>query len=237
MSGRNTFLRLRSSAPLILPSLLLCDFGRLESEVRQLTAAGIEALHLDVMDGQFVPNLTYGMPIVAGLRGVTDMPLDAHLMIADPGRYVTAFREAGADAITIHIEAVADPGRVLTQIRQSGAAAGIAINPQTPLDRLTPCVGFCDLVLIMSVNAGFGGQSFQTNSLHRLEAARQMFGPDVLLEVDGGVNHETVADCAAAGAELLVVGSAIFRTDDYLTAVSELSTLANGHTTIDESPR
>lgn len=213
---------LRSSAPAVLPSLLLCDFGNLEREVERLTSAGVPGLHLDVMDGQFVPNLTYGMPIVAALRKLTDLPLDVHLMIADPARYVGPFVEAGADLVTFHIEAVPQPSKVLAEIRRHGAAAGLAINPATPLSALTPYVAECDLILVMSVAAGFGGQSFQPVALERLRQLRREARPETLLEVDGGINLATIGDCAAAGAELFVVGSAIFRTPDYRAAVQEL---------------
>lgn len=226
MSLRDRFLQLRSHAPLILPSLLLCDFGNLEREVDRLMAAGIRCLHLDVMDGQFVPNLTYGMPIVAGLNGVTELPLDVHLMVDRPERFVAAFAEAGAAAITIHVEATADAALVLDEIRSHDVAAGIALNPDTPVDRLAACRGHCDLVLVMSVQAGFGGQSFRSEALAKLGEARQLFGPDVLLEVDGGVNAATIADCSQAGAELFVVGSAIFRSENYVSAVAELEQLA-----------
>ena len=217
---------MRSHAPVILPSLLQCDFGNLQREVEQLAAAGIVGLHLDVMDGQFVPNLTYGMPIVAGLRGVTEMPLDVHLMIESPEKYIEAFVDAGSAAITIHAEATKEAPAALDKIRSAGVAAGIAINPETPVDQIQSCVGHADMVLIMSVEAGFGGQSFRTEALEKLPAARAMFGDDVVLEVDGGVNSQTIGDCTAAGAECLVVGSAIFKADDYATAVGQLTKLA-----------
>ncbi|MEM7313816.1 MAG: ribulose-phosphate 3-epimerase [Planctomycetota bacterium] len=230
MSRRQRILELKSNGPHVLPSLLLCDFGDLKSECQRLEQAGIECLHLDVMDGQFVPNLTYGMPIVEGLRRHTKLPLDVHLMIADPAKYIDQFFEAGADAITFHIEACPDPQPVLKRIRELGAASGIVVNPKTPLEKIESCVGLCDIVLIMSVEAGFGGQSFQSSTLERLVQAREMFGPDVLLEVDGGVNKTTIGDCVQNGAELLVAGSAIFRQRDYQVAVSELNDLAAGST-------
>jgi ribulose-phosphate 3-epimerase len=206
--------------------MLLCNFGDLRSEVGRLTAAGFLGLHLDVMDGNFVPNLTYGMPIVAGLRGLTSMPLDVHLMIEEPQNYVEAFYESGADAITIHREAVADPVPVLDRIRDLGAAAGIAIDPETPVAEITGCVGHTDLVLIMSAKAGFGGQAFQEQALGKLQVAREVFGNEVLLEVDGGVNRKTIAACANAGARLLVAGSAIFHSDDYAATLRELKGLS-----------
>lgn len=229
MLPRERFQQLRCGAPTIMPSLLLCDFGNLQREVERLTQAGIRGLHLDVMDGRFVPNLTYGMPIVEALDRLTAMPLDAHLMIQSPQQYVDAFCDAGADSVTVHIEAVDDPREVLRQIRARDVAAGIALNPDTPLEALQPAVGECDLVLVMSVNAGFGGQKFDRRALDRLRAAREMFGEEVILEVDGGVNTQTIGNCTDAGAELLVVGSAIFKSDDYVAAVSALTTLAVTH--------
>jgi ribulose-phosphate 3-epimerase len=230
MSRRRHLLSLRQSAPAVLPSLLLCDFANLEREVRQLEAAGVAALHLDVMDGRFVQNLTYGMPIVEALRGVTDLPLDVHLMIEAPGRYVERFSQAGADIITIHLEATKKPAEVLQQISALGCGAGIALNLGTPLERLEQhesCFEYADLVLVMSVDAGFGGQSFHPVALDKLRALRGMVAEDVLLEVDGGINKETVRQCADAGAQLLVAGSAIFRQPDYSAAVTDLTTLAS----------
>ncbi|MEM8679402.1 MAG: ribulose-phosphate 3-epimerase [Planctomycetota bacterium] len=220
---------LRRKAPTILPSLLLCDFGNLQSEVDQLTAAGVQGLHLDVMDGRFVPNLTYGMPIVAAFRRLTDMPLDVHLMIAHPEQYIDAFCDAGADGLTVHVETTEDLAGVLAKIRSRDVAAGVALNPDTPLEALAPAVGNCDLVLVMSVNAGFGGQAFDPRSLDKMRAVREQFGDEVILEVDGGVNAHTIAECGAAGAEFLVVGSAIFKADDYAAAMDSLnSRLAGG---------
>jgi ribulose-phosphate 3-epimerase len=217
---------LRRAAPAILPSLLLCDFGNLEREVARLRAAGLAALHLDVMDGQFVPNLTYGMPIVHALRQLTDLTLDVHLMIADPRRFLRQFVDAGADIVTIHVEAVSQPAAVLREIRALGVGAGIALNPDTPLSALDGCYEHCDLVLVMSVPAGFGGQSFRADALDKLRALRAIVGPEVLLEVDGGINQATISGCAAAGAQLFVVGSAIFRAASYEQAVRELQSLA-----------
>jgi ribulose-phosphate 3-epimerase len=218
--------QLRRKAPAVLPSLLLCDFRNLEREVRRLEEAGVAALHLDVMDGQFVPNLTYGMPIVEAFNRLTDLPLDVHLMVAQPERYLKAFREAGADVMTVHVEAVADPGLVLQEIRDLGALGGLALNPATPLDAVQPYLAACDLILVMSVPAGFGGQKFHPEALEKLRALRAQAGERLLLEVDGGVNAATTRDCVAAGAELLVVGSAIFAKPDYGVAVRDLERLA-----------
>jgi ribulose-phosphate 3-epimerase len=218
--------RLRHSVPAVLPSLLLCDFGNLEREVRLLEEAGVPGLHLDVMDGSFVPNLTYGMPIVAAIRKLTDLPIDVHLMIQRPQSYLKQFREAGADILTIHIEAVEDPRPVLEQIRSLGCGAGIALNPPTPISRLEPCLDLCDLVLVMSVQAGFGGQSFNPIALDKLRQLRELAEPDLLLEIDGGISPATITQASAAGAQLFVVGSAIFGKPDYQQAVTELTHLA-----------
>jgi ribulose-phosphate 3-epimerase len=218
--------RLRQSAPAVLPSLLQCDFGNLERVVHQLEDAGVKALHLDVMDGNFVPNLTYGMPIVAGLRRLTDLPLDCHLMIANPEKYVDAFCDAGADMVTFHIEACNDPRPILAHIKERGVGAGITLNPKTPLSKITGCLDLCDLVLVMSVDAGFGGQKFNPVALEKLRQLREL-APDVLLEIDGGINQQTIAESARAGAQLFVVGSAIFSHEDYGPIVAELSELAN----------
>jgi ribulose-phosphate 3-epimerase len=216
---------LRSLPPQIAPSLLMCDFGNLASEVERLEAADVRVLHLDVMDGHFVPNLTYGMPIVAGLRRLTRLPLDVHLMISNPGDYVEQFVEAGADTIMFHIEAVSQPRPILEKIRALGVGAGLALNPATPLSAIEEHLDLCDQVLVMSVQAGFGGQSFQKVALEKLRALRSKVSPDVLLEVDGGVNESTIQDCAEAGAHLLVVGSAIFKHNDYAAAMRRLTGL------------
>ena len=215
-------MQLGKPGPVILPSLLLCDFGRLADEIALLEEAGVEALHLDVMDGHFVPNLTYGMPIVEAVRRHSSLPLDVHLMIAEPQRYVEDFCRAGADGVTVHVEACDRPGDVLKQIRSQGAAAGIALNPATPLEALDGCLDLCDLVLVMSVDAGFGGQAFNPVALEKLARLRRQAPDGPLWEVDGGVNESTIGPCAAAGARLLVVGSAIFRHDAYGPALSEL---------------
>ena len=226
MYYRQHVARLRESSPVILPSLLLCDFGNLEREVARLTEAGVLGLHLDVMDGDFVPNFTYGLPIVSALRRLTDLPLDVHLMISHPERYLRHFREAGADILTIHVEAVSDPRPLLIQIRELGAGAGLAFNPKTPLAQVEKCLDLIDVALVMSVEAGFGGQSFDRVALEKLRRLREIGPRDLLLEIDGGVNQSTIHECAAAGAQLFVVGSALFRSANYTAAVRELAALA-----------
>ena len=226
MSRRERIAELRAQGPTVLPSLLLCDFGNLADEVRALEAAGVRALHLDVMDGHFVPNSSYGLTIVEAVRRVTELPLDVHLMISNPADYVERYYEAGADLITIHAEATDDPTDVLRQIRQLDAAAGLAINPPTPLEAIDGCLDLCDLILVMSVMPGFGGQRFDPVALDKLSALRERTDDRVLLEVDGGINTDTIGDCAAAGAQWFVAGSAIFGSDDYAARVTTLSDLA-----------
>ena len=207
----------------VLPSLLQCDFKNLERDIQRLEAAGVAGLHLDVMDGHFVPNLTYGMPIVAAVRELTDLPLDVHLMISEPQRYIQAFLDAGADVLTVHAEVAGDVRVTLDAIRSGGAGVGLALNPATELKEVEALLPLCDLVLIMSVNAGFGGQAFNPVALEKLRSLRHRNSPDVLLEVDGGVNLSTVRDCSQAGATLFVVGSAIFGKPDYAAAIDELN--------------
>jgi len=219
---KKTITTLRGVRPTILPSLLLCDFANLEREVRLLEEAGVECLHLDVMDGSFVPNMSYGMPIVSALRKVTDLLIDVHLMIRDPNTYAPQFVDAGADLITFHIEALGQPTALLETIRSQGVAAGLAINPSTEMSHVSPFVSACDLVLVMSVEAGFGGQAFNPIALERLSDLRKAHGADLLLEVDGGINEKTVGLCTVNGADLLVVGSAIFRQADYCQAMTRL---------------
>ena len=225
MSTNHRLNQLRADKPAILPSLLLCDFGNLERECERLLQAGVRCFHLDVMDGRFVPNLTYGMPVVAGMRRLTDLCLDVHLMIEEPIRYVGAFADAGADLLTFHWEATDKPLETLEAIRKRGMGAGLAINPDTSLEEVADLVPKFDLLLVMSVPAGFGGQSFDTRALDKLAAARRQFDDSLLLEVDGGVNETTIGSAAAAGADLFVVGSAIFRAADYKKSVANLSAI------------
>ncbi|MGI9470346.1 MAG: ribulose-phosphate 3-epimerase [Rubripirellula sp.] len=213
---------IREAAPAVLPSLLLCDFGDLKHEVEKLAEAGARVLHLDVMDGQFVPNLTYGMPIVEGLRRHTEMPLDIHLMISDPLAYAQPMVDAGADLLTFHVEAVRDPVETAQQIRDLGVGVGVALNPETPLGSLGETLHHVDMALVMSVEAGFGGQSFNPVALEKLRTIRSEY-PDLLLQIDGGIDINTIGDARAAGCDLFVVGSAIFRKDDYGTAIAELN--------------
>lgn len=217
---------LRSHSPVILPSLLLCDFANLQSEIRALEQAGVQALHLDVMDGVFVDNFTYGLPIVEAVNKVTDLPLDVHLMVAEPIKFIEEFRDAGADLITFQVEATDRIGETIDAIKSVGAAAGLALNPETPVESIEQYLSECDLVLVMSVKAGFGGQAFQSSVLKKLTQIRQVAGQEIVLEIDGGINKNTIEQSAESGAELFVVGSGIFREPDYAAAVANLQSLA-----------
>jgi ribulose-phosphate 3-epimerase len=216
---------LRELAPAVEPSLLGCDFGHLAQEVEHLEEAGAKVFHLDVMDGHFVPNLSFGLPVVAAVRRATKRPLDVHLMIAVPERYIEQFRDAGADLITFHIEAVPEPGPLLERIRSVGAAAGLTLNPYTHVSEIEPYLELCDLILVMSVNPGFGGQEFEPAALEKLRWLKERAGPNVLLSVDGGVNPQTIADCARAGADLLVVGTALLNHSDYRRRLAQMTKL------------
>lgn len=226
-SRQETLRRLRSRLPGILPSMLLCDFGNLEREVGLLTDAEADGLHLDIMDGVFVPNFTYGMTVVQAFRSLSGMVLDCHLMMVRPERYLRQFRDAGADVLTVHAEAVSDAVAVAGWIRDSGAVAGVALNPGTPVEAIEGSLQAFDLVVVMGVEAGFGGQTFRPAALDRLRGLRRL-APDILLEIDGGVSADNVSACAAAGAQLLVAGSAIFRAGDYGTAIRRLREEASG---------
>jgi ribulose-phosphate 3-epimerase len=214
--------RLRASVPLILPSILACDFGHLEREIELVEKAGAKALHLDVMDGHFVPNISFGIPVVEAARRATDLPLDVHLMIDNPEQFIEPFRAVGADGLTIHVETVADPRPVLERIRSVGAWAGLALNPPTTLSAIEASLPYCDLVLVMSVMPGFGGQQFDPRALDKLRTLAARNDLDALIEVDGGVASDTIGPCADAGADLFVTGTAVFHNSDYGAAMRQL---------------
>jgi ribulose-phosphate 3-epimerase len=180
-----TLARLAAASPAVLPSLLACDFARLEREVARAEATGAPALHLDIMDGHFVPNLSFGLPVVQAVRRVSRVPLDVHLMIDNPGSYLERFRAAGADSMTIHAEVVDDPRPLLEEIRSLGAAAGLALNPPKPVSAIEASLPYCDLVLVMSVMPGFGGQEFEPIALEKLRELKSNKLCQALLEVDG----------------------------------------------------
>lgn len=197
----------------IAPSILSADFSRLAEEIAAVKEGGAKMLHIDVMDGSFVPNITIGLPVVKSLRKATDMLLDCHLMIEEPGRYAVEFVKAGADMVSVHIEADRHIHRTLTAIREAGARSGIAINPGTPLSAIEEALAFADFVLLMSVNPGFGGQKFIETSIDKLRRLRAMItahGFDTRIEIDGGIDAENVAEVVEAGAEMIVAGSAVF---------------------------
>ncbi len=209
----------------ILPSLLAADFARLGEEIARVEHAGVTMLHVDVMDGHFVPNLTMGPPVVKSLRKVTKAHLDVHLMITDPDRFSAAFVEAGADSVSVHQEACPHLDRSLRLIQSEGALAGVVLNPGTPVSTLDEVLEFVDFVLVMSVNPGFGGQRFLPRSLakiRQLAERRERFGYGYKIEIDGGVVMDNVAEIARAGAEWLVAGSSVFGAPDSGAAVRAL---------------
>jgi ribulose-phosphate 3-epimerase len=220
---------LEAHGPVVLPALLLCDFGHLAREVERLEAAGATALHLDVMDGRFVPQLTYGPVVVEAVRRAAKVPLEVHLMIEEPERTLADYAQLGADILTVHVEALADPRRTLEAISSLGPRAHLALSPDTPVDRVEPFLDACDGVLVMSVEPGYGGQRFNPvaiGKLARLAEIRSRSGAAFRLGVDGGIASDTVAAVAAAGAELIVAGSAVIRSHDYARAITELETIA-----------
>lgn len=216
----------------IAPSVLAADFARLGEQVKEAEAAGADWIHVDVMDGHFVPNLTFGPLVVRALRQVTQLTLDVHLMIEGPERYLVDFRRAGADRITVHVETCPHLHRTVQQIKEVGAKAGVTLNPATPLSSLDEILPDVDLVLVMSVNPGFGGQSYipgSTAKIARLRAMLDETGSQAELEVDGGVNPDTVAEVVGAGATVLVVGSAVFNDRASVAEnMRRLRQLANG---------
>lgn len=210
---------------LVSPSLLSSDFGRLAEEVRAVEAAGADWIHVDVMDGRYVPNITLGPVIVQAIKKAASRPLDVHLMIVEPEKYVEAFVQAGADVLTVHAEACTHLHRVIQQIRHAGAKPAVVLNPATPLSAIEEVLGDVHMVLLMSVNPGFGGQSFIPGTVDKVRRLRAMLdarGLDTHIEVDGGINAETARQVVAAGADVLVAGSYVFGAKDYATAIRSL---------------
>jgi ribulose-phosphate 3-epimerase len=219
-----------SSPVRIAPSILSADFARLGEEVQALQAAGADWIHVDVMDGRFVPNLTVGPLVVKALRGVTTLPLDVHLMIVEPERYIDAFADAGADTITVHVEACTHIHRAIEHIHSLGKRAGVSLNPSTSEEAVRYLLPVVDLILVMSVNPGFGGQSFIAEVVPKLDVLRKWIrasGRDVDLEVDGGIGPTTAGAVCEAGANVLVAGNAIFGGGNYARAIAELRASAS----------
>ena len=217
---------LAANEVLIAPSMLKCDYAHLNRDVALLESAGAKILHWDVMDGHFVPNLSYGAMLIKQLRDCTDLFFDTHLMISEPERYLDSYLDAGSDAITIHIEAVAEPTSLLRTIRQAGVAAGLALNPGTPVEQVMPFVAECDLLLVMSVEPGFGGQKFMPVALEKLKSFKSKLPEQVLLSIDGGIDQQTISAAAEAGANVFVAGSSIFVAEDYQSSLLELKSQA-----------
>jgi ribulose-phosphate 3-epimerase len=209
----------------IAPSILSADFSRLNEEIEAVERGGAGILHVDVMDGHFVPNITVGLPVVKSIARTSSLPIDAHLMISEPGRYAEQFVAAGAKMVSVHIEADAHVHRTLASIKSAGALAGVVINPATPVESLSEALSFADYVLVMSVNPGFGGQRFIPTSIDKVRRLRRMIDERNLptrIEIDGGIDADNIASVVAAGAEIIVAGSAIFGAGDPEKAVKGL---------------
>ncbi|MCF6290485.1 MAG: ribulose-phosphate 3-epimerase [Desulfobacterales bacterium] len=221
-----------SQENMIAPSILSADFARLGEEIRAVAAAGADVIHVDVMDGHFVPNITIGPLVVEAVRRITDLPLDVHLMIEEPDRYLEDFAAAGADWITVHVEVCRHLHRTVARIRELGKKAGVVLNPATPLSTLDLILGDVDLVMLMSVNPGFGGQSFIPFTVDKVRRLREMIVSRNLeagIELDGGIGPDTIAAVAAAGANIFVAGSAVFGRPDYGKVIAEMKAIINGH--------
>ncbi len=225
MSAISQYIRRRISVKKIAPSILSADFSRLADEVRAVEKAGADVIHVDVMDGHFVPNITIGPLVVQGLRKLTSLPLDVHLMIENPERYLGVFAQAGSNWITIHAEVCPHLKRVVKKVRQLNVRPGIVLKPATPLKTLFPVLDEIDLVLIMSVNPGFGGQSFIPSTLKKIERLKKIVDQNrypLGIEVDGGVKVENIREVSMAGADIFVVGTGIFKTENYEETIRKL---------------
>ena len=217
---------------LIAPSILSADGSRFNEEIAAVEKAGADWIHIDVMDGHFVPNITMGPEIISALRKTTKLPFDVHLMIENPENYIESFASAGADIITVHVEAASHLHRTIDMIKKAGKKAGVSLNPATPLTQIEEILPDIDLLLIMTVNPGFGGQQFIKTTLPKIIKAKEMLSAlfsKPLLEVDGGVNLKNIAGIARAGADVLVAGASIFGTDDYQQTITTLKTAANNN--------
>ncbi|MHC4882600.1 MAG: ribulose-phosphate 3-epimerase [Planctomycetota bacterium] len=208
----------------LAPSILSADFANLASEIAQVTALGIGVIHLDVMDGHFVPNITFGPPAVKWIRQCTDAVLDTHLMITNPEKYAPEFIKAGSDHITFHIETVENPADFIKVLRDQGVTVGVTLNPETPVETIENVASLCDMVLVMTVHPGFGGQSFIDEAAQKCIRVREVVGPDIRIEVDGGIDVETISTARDYGADTFVAGNAIFGKENRSQAVSQLQT-------------
>ncbi|WP_270573323.1 ribulose-phosphate 3-epimerase [Bacillus glycinifermentans] len=210
----------------VAPSILSADFARLGEEIKDVEQGGADYIHIDVMDGHFVPNLTIGPLVVEAVRPITKLPLDVHLMIEEPDRYIPAFAKAGADMISVHVEACPHLHRTIQLIKEQGVKAGVVLNPHTPVQQIEHVIKDLDLVLLMTVNPGFGGQSFISSVVSKIRQVKELADKnglsDLLIEVDGGVNKETAVQCTEAGANLLVAGSAIYNEKDRKKAIADI---------------
>jgi ribulose-phosphate 3-epimerase len=214
--------------PIISPSVLSCDFANIQRDVEMINASQADWFHIDVMDGVFVPNISFGFPVLEAIKKHATKPLDVHLMIQNPGQYVTDFKKSGADMLTVHYEACTHLHRTIQHIKSEGMKAGVALNPHTNIDLLDDIIEDLDLVLIMSVNPGFGGQKFIQNAVRRVELLKNLIikrGAHTLIEIDGGVNLETGAQLVAAGADALVAGSFVFNSTNPTQTISDLKAL------------
>jgi ribulose-phosphate 3-epimerase len=214
----------------IAPSILSADFSILGDEIRAVEKAGADLIHIDVMDGHFVPNITIGPPVVESLRKVTELPFDVHLMIENPERYIEAFASAGSNMITVHVEAATHLHRLVEMIKECGVKAGVSLNPATPLEQIKEILNDVDLVLIMTVNPGFGGQKFIPGVLQKIKKARDLvdaLSARALLEVDGGVTLQNIRTISEAGADVFVAGSSVFTSSDYGRTIGEMKKILN----------
>ncbi len=206
----------------IAPSILSADFARLADEIAVIESAGVNMVHLDVMDGHFVPNITFGPPVIARLRKVSNLVFDSHLMISEPAKYAERFVEAGADHITFHIEAADEPARLIDKLHELGCTAGICLNPETPVEAIEAVAPLCDMVLVMTVRPGFGAQKFMPEAAKKIIRVREILGPDIRIEVDGGIDPQTTPTVVSYGADTLVAGNAIFAKSDRIAAINAI---------------